>query len=877
MMYFFGEWRDDGAAVTPQDVRLLCDRAEVHRDFVAAYPLDKVLSLLDRARAKWRDPGYEPRKRAEALLPAETGFSPAMVKLGLDELCWTFDPDLLQRKLDAELRGVPRGPGARQGWRSRTALRWHPLGVMLHVLAGNVFVGAAGSLVEGLITGNVNILKMSSSERVFLPLLVRSLIECDADGFVERAVAVIEYSSSQGGVISELKSRVDGIAVWGGEQAVKGYRDGLPARTKLIVFGPKLSMALVTRDGLAERGLKEIAWALADDVSLWDQNACTAPQACYVQGLAEAKRLAAEAAVALAETARKLPPGGLDAGTAVEVRKFRGRFEVAEARGEGVLKESAPGLEWTVVVDKDPVMEPSPLGRTLRLIPFEDVEEVVRQLAPLRGYLQTVGLAVSPRELQELSERLGGLGALRLVDVGRAGAGEIDDPHDGGYDLPQWMHLVFTRSASLPRDMDTVDALPPPERERLIDERLRVLIRIARRSEFYGKRLKGIEIGGVEDLEKVPILTRGEMEAHMPPHGMGLSTGAPQGGYVSRSGGSTGEPKFSFYDGRDWEAMIDRAVPVLRAAGLCETDRLANFMLAGDLYGSFVSFDHINCRVGATSFAFASSAKPEAFVDIWRRFRVNAVQGIPSVLVPLLREAKRLEPGLTLEKFIFAGTPLSSSDYEWLKGELRIERISSVIGANDGGEIAYQCSEMRGARHHTVDDFNFIEIVDDDGRRVPDGEPGRILITSLLKFAFPLIRYEIGDSGRLLTTGCPCGRSARLLEHLGRSDDTLCMGTANVRYRDFQEALKGFRYSHMQMAARSDAKGERLVLRFELESPSEDMRRRMLETLLGKVPKLKENIDAGSIRGLDIEFLAPGALPRNPRSGKVKTLIDERK
>ena len=560
----------------------------------------------------------------------------------------------------------------------------------------------------------------------------------------------------------------------------------------------------------------------------------------------------------------------------MEIRKLRNRFEVAEAGGEGLLKESAQGLGWTVVVDKDTVMEPSPLGRTLRLIPFEDVEEVFRQLAPLRGYLQTVGLAAAPGELQMFSERLGGLGALRLVDVGRAGVGEIDDPHDGSYDLPQWMHLVLSRASGLRGDVHPVDALRPAERRRLIGERLRALVRTARRSDFYGERLKGIEVDDAQDLEKVPVLTREEMEANMPPRGAGLSTGSPLGGYVSRSGGSTGEPKFSFYDGRDWEAMIDRAVPVLRAAGLCETDRLANFMLAGDLYGSFVSFDHINCRVGATSFAFASSAKPEVFVDVWRKFRVNAVQGIPSVLVPLLREAKRLEPGLSIEKFIFAGTPLSPSDYGWLKDQLKVERIASVIGANDGGEIAYQCSEMRGALHHTVDDFNYIEIVGEDGRRVPDGEPGRILITSLLKFAFPLIRYEIGDRGRLLSGDCPCGRSSRVLEYLGRADDTLCMGLANVRYRDFQEALKGFDYSQMQMAATSGVEGERLVLRFELERPSPDLRRRMRETLLGAVPKLKENLDAGSIRELEIEFLAPGALPRNPRSGKVKTLVDER-
>ena len=150
------------------------------------------------------------------------------------------DADVLRRKMDAELPGH-EGLGA---------CRWEPLGAVLHVLAGNVFVGAAGSLVEGLLTRNVNILKMSSSEGVFLPILIDSLRECDEDGVISKSLAVVQFGQKQADVIEVFKRDVDGIVVWGGESAVRGWRDGLPARTRLIVFGPKLSAAVVTRQGL---------------------------------------------------------------------------------------------------------------------------------------------------------------------------------------------------------------------------------------------------------------------------------------------------------------------------------------------------------------------------------------------------------------------------------------------------------------------------------------------------------------------------------------------------------------------------------------------------------------------------------------------------
>ena len=78
----------------------------------------------------------------------------------------------LEKKLDRELRGVWPGEWSLNS-RTRTNLGWQPLGTVLHVLSGNVFLVGLGSLVEGLITGNVNILKMSSGEKIFLPKLIR--------------------------------------------------------------------------------------------------------------------------------------------------------------------------------------------------------------------------------------------------------------------------------------------------------------------------------------------------------------------------------------------------------------------------------------------------------------------------------------------------------------------------------------------------------------------------------------------------------------------------------------------------------------------------------------------------------------------------------
>lgn len=865
--YRFGRWTDAGA-LTAADAAQLCAQARDRRRDAADYPIDKVMALLGRMRRAWQDPNYEPRRICEARLPEITGFSAPMIRKGMDELCWTLDPELLEKKLDTELRGRAR----REGLGSH---RWEPLGTVLHVLSGNVFLAAAGSLVEGLITRNVNILKMSSAETLFLPQLVRSLQEWDVDGIVSKSLAIVEYSSDQIDVISRFKENVDAVVVWGGEGAVRAYRDGLAARTRLIVFGPKLSFALVTKQGLERASLQTCARRLAAEMSVWDQNACTAPQACYVEGTENARALVEALPDALAHVSRELPAGRVPADNAVEIQKARSIFTVAEARGEGLLRAAEGGLDWTVMLDFDATLEPSPLHRTLRVIPYDDIGALLAQLNALRGYVQTAGVAAGPEEHARLADVLCRDGVLRVVELGRMGEGEIDDPHDGRYDLPQLQQLCLRRGALSP-DWEDFSTLSQARRRELLDSRLRALIAKARGSAFYGERLKSLEIGGVGDLARIPVLTRAQMEAGMPPNSDSLSTGAWTGGYVTRSGGSTGEPKFSVYDKPDWDRLVEHGVGLFRALGLSQTDRLANLMLAGDLYGSFVSFDHINHRVGAANFGFAGNSTPETFVSIWRQFHLNAAQGIPSHLIPFLRRAKELEPALSLEKIIYAGTPLSASDRRWLHDALHVSRVASVIGANDGGQIGFQCPAMSGALHHTVDDFNYLEVVDDQGRPLPDGETGRLLITSLLKFAFPLIRYALGDQGRFLERPCPCGRPARVFEYLGRSDNVIVVGMMNVHYRDFERALANFPLSSLQMAARNDENGESLVLRAETEHASAELSKRMEQAVLTSIQTLKTRLAERCLAELKIELYKPGELPRNQRTGKLKVLVDER-
>jgi phenylacetate-CoA ligase len=107
-----------------------------------------------------------------------------------------------------------------------------------------------------------------------------------------------------------------------------------------------------------------------------------------------------------------------------------------------------------------------------------------------------------------------------------------------------------------------------------------------------------------------------------------------------------------------------------------------------------------------------------------------------------------------------------------------LERVFDVevfdkYGSRECADIACECSAHQGL--HVFSPSVFVEVVDEEGHECPPGQTGRILVTLLNNFTFPMIRYEIGDLGVWRKSGsCPCGLAfPRLASIQGRADDML--------------------------------------------------------------------------------------------------------
>lgn len=125
--------------------------------------------------------------------------------------------------------------------------------------------------------------------------------------------------------------------------------------------------------------------------------------------------------------------------------------------------------------------------------------------------------------------------------------------------------------------------------------------------------------------------------------------------------------------------------------------------------------------------------------------------------------------------------------------------VVSEYGSAETGIISYQCPT---GSHHISDDCVLVELLDDEGNPVPDGEVGRVVVTVLHSQSAPIIRYELGDYAVRRPGTCACGSSLSMLERIvGRTSGVIvtpsgrCFHSIAVYYvmKEFADRFGGLR------------------------------------------------------------------------------------
>jgi len=286
--------------------------------------------------------------------------------------------------------------------------------------------------------------------------------------------------------------------------------------------------------------------------------------------------------------------------------------------------------------------------------------------------------------------------------------------------------------------------------------------------------LKPSDIANIQDLEKLPILTKQMIKQNwqdfLPQASKGLE-------YINGStGGSTGEPLKYRMSREDYERGVALLYRCWAHAGYQLGDRLA--VIAGaSLIPTTSSAIHKRLQGYTLNTQFYSSfgMSEETLFQYLKRmnkFKPKFIRGYASsiyLFADFIR-SKGLDLNFQPQAVFTTAEKLLDRQKEVIE-EVFGAKVFDNYGLNDGGVSAYECEAHSGM--HIDTERAILEVVNEDGKQIV-GKIGKILATSLYNYAFPFIRYDTGDLGTLEYSECSCGRNTPLLKEIaGRVTDFL--------------------------------------------------------------------------------------------------------
>jgi len=323
----------------------------------------------------------------------------------------------------------------------------------------------------------------------------------------------------------------------------------------------------------------------------------------------------------------------------------------------------------------------------------------------------------------------------------------------------------------------------PPERIREIQNGFlkEHLLYCRTHSPYYRERFAGFDFSGftLERLAELPFTDKNDLSAHLDDF---LACPWTEIEDIVFSSGTTGVPCRVAYSGSDMKRLAYNELRCFHAAGLTKNDRV---LLTCTLDRCFVAglAYYLGVReLGAAAIRNGLNTI-ESHIEVMKALRPTALIGVPSFLRHLgLEMRNRGIDTSCVARLICIGEPvrdeqLRLSGLGEQLGEIWKAPVHSTYASSE--IVTSFCECTAGCGGHLIPDLAVVEIVDEHGKNLPDGETGEVVVTPMRVTGMPLVRFRTGDISFLRSETCACGRcSPRLGPILGRRAQMLkCKGT----------------------------------------------------------------------------------------------------
>ena len=415
--------------------------------------------------------------------------------------------------------------------------------------------------------------------------------------------------------------------------------------------------------------------------------------------------------------------------------------------------------------------------------------------------------------------------------------------------------------------------------EQLQLERLQsTLYRVGTHVPFYKKKFDELKfnydnVRSLDDLRRLPFTIKQDLRDNYP-YGL-FAVPLRDVVRVHSSSGTSGQATVVGYTRNDIKTWSNLVARVITAAGVTKNDVIQIAFGYGLFTGGFGL--HYGAELVGTSVIPISSGNTKRQIQIMKDFKTTALVCTPSyalVMADTMMEMGINPNGLSLRYGLFGGEPWSEGMRREINEKLGIIAtdnygLSEVMGPGVSGE----CLECNGL--HINEDHFLLEILDPITLEpVPEGEVGELVITTLTKEAFPMIRYRTRDLTRFIPGPCACGRTMRRMQRvMGRSDDMLIIKGVNVFPMQIETVLfevEGVE-PHYQIIVDRENHTDRITVLVEVMESiffDEMKKQRMV------IDRIKSRL--ASELGLQVEVKLVEEKTLERYEGKAKRVIDRR-
>lgn len=391
---------------------------------------------------------------------------------------------------------------------------------------------------------------------------------------------------------------------------------------------------------------------------------------------------------------------------------------------------------------------------------------------------------------------------------------------------------------------------------------------------FLDAGVSAKDLHQLSDLARYPFTTKEDLRLNYP-YGM-FAVPLREVVRIHSSSGTTGKPTVVGYTRNDLDNWTELVARMMTAAGVTADD-IVHIAFGYGLFTGAFGLHYGAERIGASVIPI-SSGNTEKQIMIMQDYQSSALVCTPSYALTIADHLDRMGQGrdsLKLRVGLFGAEPWSEEMRREIESRLGILAtdnfgLSEVMGPGVAGECEFKCGM------HIFEDHFIPEIIDPETCEVlPPGSVGELVLTTLTKEAFPMIRYRTRDITRLHYDTCRCGRTmVRMEKTRGRSDDMLIVKGVNVFPTQIEEVL--FQVEgcepHYQLVLDRDGHMDTLEVQVEVNETIFFDEMKKQREFVGMVEK---RLAATLGLRAKVKLVEPASIPRH--EGKAKRVIDRRK